>query len=439
MRLARTLRAAAAGAVLASAQVAAASAEERQLTAVQLFELAEAATAEGRAADAEAMYAALIQDADGEVRAEARFRLALLQADQRRYAQAAVTLRALLDEKPDATRVRLELARVLALAGEEGAARRQLRQAQAAGLPREVAAAVNQFAGALRARQPFGGSLSFAIVPDSNVNRATEAKTLDTVIAPLELTEDARSRSGIGLRVGGQAYARVAIRDGLTILPRVSAQAELYRERQFNDMSGSVALGAEFASGRNRIRPSIAHTVRHFGGRAYARTESASLNWLRGLGRTSQADVTISAARADYQLNDLQDGWLFDLSVAYERAFDARSGGNFTLIGSRQAARDPGYSTKAGGASLLYWRELGRLTIFGSVGLRRLEADERLLLFPQRRQEWLSSVSVGSTVRHLSVAGFAPLIRVSFERNASSIGIYDYRRTAVDFGIMRAF
>jgi len=439
MSLARTLRAAAAGAALAFAQVAAASVAQQQLSPVQLFELAEVAKAAGRAADAETMYRALSQDADGEVRAEARFRLALLQADQRRYADSAVTLRALLDEKPDATRVRLELARVLAFAGEEGAARRQLRQAQAAGLPREVATAVNQFAGALRARQPFGASLSFAIVPDSNINRATEAETLDTVIAPLNLTDDARSQSGIGLRIGGQAFARVRIGEGLTIQPRVSAQAELYRERQFDDVSGSIALGAEFAAGGNRIRPSVAHTVRYFGGKAYARTDSGSVNVLRGLGPRSQVDLTISAGRADYQLNDLQDGWLFDLSVAYERAFDARSGGSVTLSGSRQAARDPGYSTRAGGASLLYWRELGRLTLFGSIGLRRLEADERLLLFPERRQEWLSSASAGGTLRHLSVAGFAPLVRVSFERNASSVGIYDYRRTAVDFGITRAF
>jgi hypothetical protein len=439
MRLARTLRAVAAGAALASAQLAAASAEPRQLSSVELFALAETAKAEGRAADAETMYRALTQDADIEVRAEARFRLALLQADQRRYADSAVTLRALLDEKPDALRVRLELARVLALAGEEGAARRQLRQAQAAGLPPDVATAVNQFAGALRARQPFGASLSFAIVPDSNINRATAAETLDTVIAPLNLSEDARSRSGIGLRVGGQAHARVSIGEGLTILPRVSGQAELYREREFNDIAGSVALGAEFEAGRNRFRPTIAHTVRYYGGKAYARTDSASVNWLRPLGPRSQVDLTIAAARADYQLNDLQDGWLFDLSVAYERAFDARSGGNVTLFGSRQAARDPGYSTKAGGASLLYWRELGRLTLFGSIGLRRLEADQRLLLFPERRREWLSNVSAGGTVRHLSVAGFAPLIRVSFERNASSVGLYDFRRTAVDFGLTRAF
>jgi hypothetical protein len=79
------------------------------------------------------------------------------------------------------------------------------------------------------------------------------------------------------------------------------------------------------------------------------------------------------------------------------------------------------------------------LTLFGSIGLRRLEADARLLLFPERRREWLYSVGAGGTFRQLTVAGFAPVVRVSWERNASTVGIYDYRRFAVDFGITRAF
>ena len=35
--------------------------------------------------------------------------------------------------------------------------------------------------------------------------------------------------------------------------------------------------------------------------------------------------------------------------------------------------------------------------------------------------------------------GFAPLVRVSFERNASTIGLYDYSRLASEFGPARAF
>lgn len=421
---------------------AAAEAQESRQTgvsAVELFSIAEAARQTNRPDDAEAIYRALASDPDAEIRAEARFRHAQMLIASGRRREGALLLRALLDEKPDAARARLELAAVLLQLEDEGGARRQLRQAQAAGLPRDVSLAIDQFANALRARQPFGGSLSFAIVPDSNINRATDAQTLDTVIAPLDLTEDARGQSGLGLRIGGQAFARVPLGTRLTLLPRASAQAELYRQNEFNDISASLALGVELTRTRDRLRPSIAQTVRYFGGELHAQTRSIAVNWLRLLGRRSQLDATATAARADYRRNDLQDGWLFDLSASYERAFDARSGGSLTVAGGRHSARDPGYSTTSGGAALVYWREVGRLTLFGSLGLRRLEADERLLLFPERRRDWNASASAGGTVRHFSYRGFAPLIRLSYERNASTVGLYDYRRTAIDFGATRAF
>jgi hypothetical protein len=42
-------------------------------------------------------------------------------------------------------------------------------------------------------------------------------------------------------------------------------------------------------------------------------------------------------------------------------------------------------------------------------------------------------------LRQLEVAGFAPVARISVERNASSIAFYDYRRTRTEFGVVRAF
>ncbi|MGG2319926.1 hypothetical protein, partial [Salmonella enterica] len=83
---------------------------------------------------------------------------------------------------------RLELAKVLAAMGREGAARRELRAAQAGGLPPDVARAVNQFAAALRSTRPFGGSVELGFSPSTNVNRATSSPTLNSVLGPLDLS-----------------------------------------------------------------------------------------------------------------------------------------------------------------------------------------------------------------------------------------------------------
>jgi hypothetical protein len=358
---------------------------------------------------------------------------------QGRHQDAALAFRAILDEKPDAARVRIELARILAMVGDEAAARRELRQAQAAGLPPEVALVIDQFANALRARKPFGGSVSFALVPDTNINRATDRETLDTIIAPLELSEDARETSGVGARVGAQGYARIPLGENLSLLPRLSGQGELYRESRFNDVSGSAGIGLELASGTDRIRPSVGATWRFYGGDLYARTQSLSVNWAHPFGRVAQFDANLSVNRARYLQNRLQDGEIYDLGLTYQRALDGRSGGSLSLSATRQIARDPGYSTASGGATLLGYREFGRTTAFASLGARRLIGDERLFLFPDRRREWLLTAGVGGTFRQATVAGFAPLLRLSYERNHSTVGIYDYSRTAFEAGITRAF
>ncbi|BAK65549.1 hypothetical protein SLG_08740 [Sphingobium sp. SYK-6] len=409
------------------------------LSAAQLFDIADQARVAGRLADAEAIYAALARDPDGEVRAEARFRLGMMQADQGRNADAALTFRALLDERPKAARVRLELARVLAAMGEEGRARQQLRQAQASGLPPDVAQVVDRFATALRSNRRFGGNFELAMAPDSNVNRATDARELDTVIAPLNLSDDARQQSGIGLHLTGQVFARLGLTPRLTLVPRLSGDGTFYGKSQFNDLSGSALLGFEWQAGGTRLMPSFGATWRTYGGRAYARTATADLRLTQRVGRRAQSEVGFSYGRTHYLFNEMQDGDLFNLSAGIERALSPRTGIGVTLSGTRQTARDPGFSTAAGGVTLLGWRDMGRMTVFGHVTARRLESDARLFPFTERRKEWFLRGAAGATFRQIEVAGFSPVVRLAYERNISTVGIYDYRRTTIDLGITRAF
>lgn len=409
------------------------------LSAAQLLDLADQAQAGGRPADAEAIYAALARDRDIDVRAEARFRLGMMLAGQQRHADAALAFRAILDEQPGAARVRLELARVLAAMGEEGRARQQLRQAQASGLPPEVAQVVDRFAAALRSNRRFGGNFELAMAPDSNINRATDAKQLDTVIAPLTLSEDAREQSGLGLRASGQVYARIGLTERLTLVPRLSGDGTFYREGQFNDVSASALIGLEWRLGGDRILPSAGLSWRRYGGKAYARTRTADLRWTHRLGRRAQSDIGLSYGRTSHARNALQDGDLFSLSIGIERALGPGSGIGATLSATRQTARDPGYSTASGGLGLLGWHELGRTTLFASATARRLEADARLFPFTDRRRDWFLRGMLGATFRQIEVAGFAPVLRLGLERNSSTVGIYDYRRVTIDIGITRAF
>ncbi len=411
-----------------------------KLTPAQLFSVADQARDVGDFQSAEAAYRALTSHPDLELRTEARFRLGQMLASQKKFAEAAVLYRAILDEKPNAQGVRLELAAVLAYMGKEASARREIRQVKATGgLPIEVAQLVDQFSTSLRALRPYGASIELALAPSTNINRATSATTLDTVIAPFELSDDARAQSGIGLKLGGQVYGRAAISPGLKLIARGSAQSSLYRADQFNDVVFAGEVGLDTNVGKVRLQPKAGRSWRYFGNKLYATTNTLNVNGTRALGKSGQLEIDGSIGFTSYRQNRLQDGKILAFSAGYERAFSARAGGGLTVNVQRQIARDPGYGNWSGGVSLLAWREIYGSTIFVTAQGSRLVSDARLALFPEKRKDWLGRANVGINVRKIQIAGFSPVVRFSYEYNASTVGLYDFKRFGTEVGITRAF
>jgi hypothetical protein len=409
------------------------------LSAAQLFEIAENAKAESDFDTTASLYTALAKDPDIEIRIEARFRHAQMLAGQKKFVDAAILYRAILDEKPDAQRVRLELAYVMAQSGNLGAAQRELRLAQAGGLPPDVARLIDQFTNALRAGKPYGASMEIALAPDSNINRATKSETLDTVFAPFDLSEDAKAQSGLGLTVKGQAYFRTGIDKRSQLLVRFLGSADLYRKRQFNDISLGVQAGPEMRSGKDRINVSLGYTQRSFGGTAYSNIVNASANLVHPMGNKAQGNVGVTISDFNNRQNNLQDGTIYSANMGYERALSNRFGAGLNVAAVRQALSDPGYATASGALNLSGFREVGKTTLVASASYSHLEADARLFLFPRRRIDDRYMASVGATFRQVQYKGFAPVVRFEYERNDSTVGLYAYSRLAGSIGVSRAF
>jgi outer membrane protein len=410
------------------------------LTPAQLFGFADAARDRGDYAAAETAYRALTTNPDIEIRTEARFRLALMLADKlNRYADAAIELRKILDEKPKAARVRLELARMDAMLGRAGAAARELRAAQTIGLPAEVQQVVRFYASALEAQKPFGYSFGVAIAPDTNINRATRSDTLGTVIGDFTLDNSAKAKSGVGLALQGQAYFRKGIDPRTRLLVQVSGQGSLYRQSEFNDVILAVQVGPERASGSDRFNLNGTAAWRWYGGAPFSRTFGGSGSWQHPLGKRAQIKLGGSIERDDNLRNDLQDATEFGVSADYDRAFSATCGGGIQIAAARIVASDPGYSTASGNIGTYLFREMGSVTAVVNLGYGHLEADQRLFLYPRRRIENRYSAGLAVTLRALRFGPFAPLAKVQYERNRSTIEIYEYSRFSGQLGITAAF
>ena len=428
-------------AVTARPTTAAPVAESRtlHLTASAMFALAERADARGDSATVSAVYAALEQNPDADVRAEARFRRAkqfMAQNDQR---AAAVLLRRILDEKPGATGVRLELAHVLQVLGDDESALRELRAAQAGHLPVSLSRMIDRYAASLRAARPAGFNLEIAIAPDSNISRATRSDTLGTVFGDFDIGKDSQAGSGTGFALRADVFRRIGIGGDHNIVFRAGGSADLYRRSEFNDIVLDFAAAPEFHFGRRKIGLEAGVTQRWYGQKPFVRSVRLGGSVTQPFGSRTQLRLAASGALLDNRLNHLQDGKSYSAQAWLEHALSQTTGLAFSLGADRFSARDAGYSTTGWHAGLLAWRDVGRATVTAQAELGRLRADERLMLFPDKRTDKLSRFTVSATFRQLTFGGFAPVARLIVERNKSSIEFYDYKRVRSEFGIARAF
>ena len=318
------------------------------LTPAEMFRLAEVAEGKAELSTAFAVYAALERNPDPEIRAEARFRRARQLLGQGQNQDAALLLRRLVDEKPGATVARLELAHALQLLGDTDAALRELRAAQASGLPPAVARLVDRYSQALRASRPFGASLEIALAPDSNINHATRSDTLGTIFGDFDIGKESKAQSGLGLSLRGQAFRRFAIGGDNALLVRLSGLADLYAKTRFNDIALDLAAGPELRLGRNQVNLELGATQRWFGQKPFMRSARPGATWIRPVGSRTQLRLSGSAALVDNRLNDLEDGKTWSGRIAVEHALSATTGIGANASFAREALSDPGYSTKAG-------------------------------------------------------------------------------------------
>jgi hypothetical protein len=416
------------------------AAATRSLSAAQMFALAYEARDRGDASLAEAIYRAMFVDSSSDIRLEARFRLAKLEAKRGNLGRAAILLRQIVDQRPAAAPARLELAGLLERMGDKDGAWRQVRAIHAAGLPPNVARLVDRYSEALRAQRRFGASFEIALAPDSNINRATRSDTLGTVLGDFQIAEEGKARSGTGLSLHAQAYRRLPLGGGdASLLVRLTGLADLYKAKKFNDIAADLAVGPELNLGRDRLQLELGATQRWYGQKRFMRSARAAATLSHPLGSRTLLRMSGSAALVDNQLNDLQDGKTFSGQIGIERALTPTTGVAASFGIDRQSLKDPGYSTTGWRGGLTLWRDIGRMTLTLGGELGRLQADERLTLFPHKRTDRYSRFSVGATFRQLQFRGFAPVARFSIERNRSSVEFYDYRRTRTEIGVVRAF
>ena len=410
-----------------------------ELDPAQMFALADQLFTAGDKAGAAGILRALTQDKHVEIRSEARFRLAALLEQVGDLEGAVDSLRALLVEQPEANPARLELARILEKMGKPKEAKQELAKAEAVGLPPEVAANVRRFASRLsQATKRRGLTLELTAGPDTNINRSTSSPFIDTIIAPFELSEDARRIAGVGASGVARAYSRDPI-GPLTLLTRLNGRADVYDKSRFNDFQLSADSGPELMLGKVRLRPSALIERRWYGGDLYSKGLGGDISLLAPLSPRSQVELRAARVKQEIVPNAAQDGWRTSFDASLTHVLSPRWSGQVALRHARLDARvDPESVRMWGGSALVAYQ--GKVaTLFGEVAYSDTRGIEEQFLFGEKRHDKRWDATGGAIFTKTKLGGFQPLVRATYSDSRADIVLWDFRRFRFDVGITRSF
>jgi hypothetical protein len=415
------------------------------LTPQQLLASADRLVADGLYAQATPLLAALRLAPGFEI--QTRF-LAGLIASKTGDQQAAVEhFKAILADDPNQTRVRLELGRALLALGKPASADRQFGiAAQDVELPQEIARTIRTVRDTIRGSRAWRLDVNLGIAPDSNINNATSAQSItillgDTAI-PLELNEEAQSRSGTG-QVGSLS---AGLR--LPLSPDVSAIAELdgagtnYTGSDFDDYIVQAAAGAEYRLSESmNVSLQTVAAQRWFGGEAATRQVGVRLGGQKAVGPRARFGVQADARRTSALFDPSYSGWQAGVYGTYERAVSRTLVASLGPFVRRDHLREKAFSNTEIGGNFGIGGELRHGINFGtSIGLSRAVYDAPLPIFdaePRADTRFTARATLGN--RKLRVLGLSPQLVWTYTKIDSSLRFYETSRSRLEFTLARFF
>ncbi len=380
-------------------------------------------------------------------RAIQRFYLGMAARGLGRGQEAVDTFRSILADRPELSRVRLELAATLFALKEDDSARHNFELVLGgAGGNSGLQNTVRSYINAIDTRKRWDLTTFLTIAPSTNINQGAGGGDVTINGLPFKLSDKNTKQSGVGVIGGFQAGYRLPVASNIDLVASGGAQVKRYKTDEFNDTLLNASLGPKvrFERGYLGLYGLIDHR--------WAADEDISTSF-GGLLSASYgltpvdlvfADLGCSQRRYEDNWRDTdmtyQSGHICYLSSRYDHTFDSFTFARALLNLSQERTGRKHLDNEALGLGAgvyreipwgisLYLQALYTWTNFGGdyPGFDEARKDQRL------------DISVNLTKRDLVFFGMAPMVQYTFTHNQSSIPIHAYDAHGLAFTLTQRF
>ena len=358
--------------------------------------------------------------------------------------EAIAALRTVLIDRPELVRVRLELARAFFLKEEDDLARGHFERVLAGRPIAPVAANIQRFLAAIRARKRWSYRASVALAPDSNLGAASEEQTIYILGLPFQRDADAGARSGIGAIVSGGAEYQHPLSERVRLRAGGDVAQREYEGSDFDRTSASAHLGPRWLVDPATEASLLASASRQWtAGTPENHTLGGRLEVRRRLSQRATAQVHGSWQERTYKTSTHLDGPLSAFSV----------GGSWIVSPTVQIDGALGYSRERPQderwRNTTRWARVGvsvalpyGFTVGGGGEYRRTDYEGRwspFVLDGSAREDETRILRVTVFNRLVTVFGFSPQLVLVNEDRTSNAQLYDYQRNRAELRLQRLF
>ena len=418
---------------------------EFQLSPARLLALAERLYAEKKYDEARPFVAAL-QSAPG-MELPYNFLDGMIALETGDPKTATRRFRAILKDNPRQTRVRLELARALLAQGKLTAADYHLRLAQEdEDLPDDIARQISNARSIIRSNRKWRFGFDFGFAPDSNINSATNVETVDVnfgpVRVPIELNDEARARSGVGLTASMYGSLRLPATENLAFVVDTDATFVNYEGKEADDHAVQFAAGPELSLGRaTTLTAQGVSLFRWYGGRLVTRQYGSKVTLQHNLSSGQRVAFQIDGRRTESPVNSGYTGWQLGANATYEQVIAKSAIASGSVFVRRESLNEDAFSNTTAGVSAGIGGELPlgiNAGVSGSVSYSKYDEPQTFFSF-EKREDWRYQGRVYLGLRQVRFLGFSPSAEYRFSKVDTNYAFYRSERHRVNFKLARYF